>query len=516
MTALLDHPSAAALLHLQIPHAHPLRPAAASQLNCHAGHWRTNNHLYYDKDPGYEGAPPEAVVGDSHSTGANKSLISPFVETKQLFGCERACPTLSSSSCSPPNSAGAPMFNPPHSKAPPYPTPSPTTTATPAAPRPARRPVPLPFPAAYRQGGGSPHDQSSLFPHQRPAGARVRETIHTKQPWGAETHDHAHAVILEQATMISVAQYRRVAAGHDPAGTTALFEYPAVPHPGMSEAAGGPSSDLLQLRTHSAHHLPTSARTVKLEPRTSPTEMQHYGGGDYMQSPQQSMQSAHYGYEYPPSAYLPLPGGGVEQTSEMQLFVAPHESMQHFGTYQHETHAVYPGNPRGAGSGMTFGGASNMPMKPVYGMGGMQAVGALMPPGGGGAGPANVPMGMRRGSAGRQAKTPSQDRPYGCPMEHCERRFSRSDELTRHLRIHTGQKPFQCRICHRAFSRSDHLTTHVRTHTGEKPFSCDICGRRFARSDEKKRHTKVHMKHPKTAGSLVPTGSSSSGRQPRT
>ncbi|KAB0390971.1 hypothetical protein E2I00_010054, partial [Balaenoptera physalus] len=67
--------------------------------------------------------------------------------------------------------------------------------------------------------------------------------------------------------------------------------------------------------------------------------------------------------------------------------------------------------------------------------------------------------------------------------------FARSDELNRHLRIHTGHKPFQCRICLRNFSRSDHLTTHVRTHTGEKPFACDVCGRRFARSDEKKRHS---------------------------
>lgn len=91
-------------------------------------------------------------------------------------------------------------------------------------------------------------------------------------------------------------------------------------------------------------------------------------------------------------------------------------------------------------------------------------------------------------------KTPPHERPYACPMDTCERRFSRSDELTRHIRIHTGQKPFQCKICLRAFSRSDHLTTHVRTHTGEKPFSCDVCGRKFARSDEKKRHSKVHIK----------------------
>ena len=92
------------------------------------------------------------------------------------------------------------------------------------------------------------------------------------------------------------------------------------------------------------------------------------------------------------------------------------------------------------------------------------------------------------------SRTPPSERPYGCPVETCPRRFSRSDELTRHMRTHTGHKPFQCRICMRNFSRSDHLTTHIRTHTGEKPFACETCGRRFARSDERRRHTKIHLR----------------------
>lgn len=117
----------------------------------------------------------------------------------------------------------------------------------------------------------------------------------------------------------------------------------------------------------------------------------------------------------------------------------------------------------------------------------------------------------------RPSKTPVHERPYACPVENCDRRFSRSDELTRHIRIHTGQKPFQCRICMRSFSRSDHLTTHIRTHTGEKPFSCDICGRKFARSDEKKRHAKVHLKQKikrekaSSSGSGGTSGHSSTG-----
>lgn len=58
----------------------------------------------------------------------------------------------------------------------------------------------------------------------------------------------------------------------------------------------------------------------------------------------------------------------------------------------------------------------------------------------------------------------SGEKPYKCKWTGCDWQFARSDELTRHSRKHTGQRPFQCRLCNRSFSRSDHLALHVKRH----------------------------------------------------
>ncbi|GAB5574987.1 Krueppel-like factor 17 isoform X2 [Prionailurus iriomotensis] len=48
--------------------------------------------------------------------------------------------------------------------------------------------------------------------------------------------------------------------------------------------------------------------------------------------------------------------------------------------------------------------------------------------------------------------------------EGCTWSFFRSDELGRHMRIHTRYRPYRCDQCSRQFMRSDHLRQHQRTH----------------------------------------------------
>jgi uncharacterized Zn-finger protein len=85
------------------------------------------------------------------------------------------------------------------------------------------------------------------------------------------------------------------------------------------------------------------------------------------------------------------------------------------------------------------------------------------------------------------------EKPFKCSWRQCDKRFARKNHLNEHMRTHTGEKPFACswRQCNKGFARKNHLNEHMRTHTGEKPFACSKCQEVFSRKGHRNQHTKT-------------------------
>ncbi|KAJ5966384.1 hypothetical protein N7481_013098 [Penicillium waksmanii] len=49
-----------------------------------------------------------------------------------------------------------------------------------------------------------------------------------------------------------------------------------------------------------------------------------------------------------------------------------------------------------------------------------------------------------------------------------------------------------CPWCFLSFSKEEHLSRHIRSHTKEKPFNCSSCGKSFSRHDSLLRHMRAH------------------------
>ncbi|XP_067018560.1 uncharacterized protein [Acropora muricata] len=88
------------------------------------------------------------------------------------------------------------------------------------------------------------------------------------------------------------------------------------------------------------------------------------------------------------------------------------------------------------------------------------------------------------------SKNVGSEKQFKC--EQCEKTFSGSSSLIRHIKTHSNEKPFSCDQCSKVFSRLSSLKRHQGSHAAERPFKCTVCGWTFLQNSDLKIHERTH------------------------
>lgn len=65
---------------------------------------------------------------------------------------------------------------------------------------------------------------------------------------------------------------------------------------------------------------------------------------------------------------------------------------------------------------------------------------------------------------------------HTCTWSGCNKSFHKLSSLTRHMRVHTGDRPYECHLCPLTFNEKGNLSRHLRIHDNQREYKCEIHG----------------------------------------